>query len=292
MKNRFLSLLILILLGSAQAHAVGDLTSPTVDLENRLVGQDVSMAIWTTVRSTQARNTEISIVFPSGFDLYGLNPGTCQCLFVKATDANGTFSPTEVTVTAGHVMGRTLEVHLPIGAYPGPMYLRIDPSAGLRNPSEPGTRTLVIEDAHANRVASHSFRIMAAATADLDHGTIQGTVLDAAGKAVAGAIVVASSDASVSIEDLELGPGRSDIEPMDGSHEMLMAISGQDGSFSLEAPADSTGSVYYLQANFTVRTDQALLTYKTGTAEVAVNPTENVTQNLPQGALVTSTPLD
>lgn len=284
--------LLTILIGSAQALAAGDFTSPTVDLENRMVGQDVSMAIWSTVRSVQAINTEITIRFPSGFDLLGFSPANCQCLFVKATDGGGSFSPNEVTVTAGHVMGRSLEVHLPTSAHPGPIYLRIDPSAGLHNPSEPGSRTLVLVDANAEGVASHSFRIMDAATADPAQGTIQGTVYDASGKAVAGAIVVASTDAAVSVEDLELGPGRIGIEPMASGQEMLMAISGQEGNFSLQAPASSSGSTYYLQANFTVRTDHALLTYKTGTSEVALVPMENVTRDLPQSSLLLSTPIE
>lgn len=291
MKVRIATLLILA--ATVRTLVAGDFTSPTVDLEHRVVSEDVSMAIWTTVRTTQTANTEINVLFPDGFDLGALNPSSCQCLFVKSTDASGGFSPNEVTVTAGHVWGRSLEVHLPQGAYPGPMYLRIDPSAGLHNPSSPGTRTLVLEDSNAERIASHSFRILAATTtADADHGTIQGTVYDSAGKAVAGAIVVASTDAIASIEDLELGPSLAGVVPMDGGQEMLMAISGQNGEYSLQAPAQAAGSSYYVQANFTVRTPQALLTYRTGSAVVDVNPTTSVTQNLPQSSLVTSTPIN
>lgn len=293
MRALMTALMALLPLMHAPALRAAEFTSPTVDLENRQAGDPASLAVWTTARVHQAGNTEVNIEFPNGFALNGVNPSSCECLFVKVTRADGTFSPNEVTVTAGHVASQRLEVHLPVEAYPGPMYIRVDASSPIVNPSTAGSGTLALLDGQGDPVVSHSFRILAgASTPEPTQGAISGKVLDSAGNGVAGAIVVATTSDSFALADAQLGPAVISAEPMEMDKQVLMAVSGQDGAYSLNAPVGSSGSTYYVQANYTIRTDQALQTFNTPLAPVDVAAAATVTQDLSQASLVSSASLN
>lgn len=287
-------LLLPLLLLTALARA-GMYTAPLVDLDSRLTGTTASMAVWTNARVAVSSNAEVTITFPAGFNLGSFSPATCQCVFMKYTNsASGSFSPSEVTVTAGHLNGQDMEVHLPGDIYPGPLYIRLDPTALVTNPPQAGTLMLVLKDSNDAPVTSRSFRILNSLTdTDPPQAVISGFVRDPAGKPISGAIVVASTTAISSVPNLTFGPGLSGAAAMGAGEEMLMAVSGQNGDYSLTAPYTTAGTSYYVQANYTIRTASNLLTYQTNTATVQVSSANlAVNQDLPQQTQVLSTPLN
>jgi hypothetical protein len=285
-----LTLALSLLAAAAQAAVF---TAPTVDLDERVASQPTSLAIWSTSKGTYTANDELEITFPAGFNLGSINPASCQCLFMKFTSSTGgAFTPNEVTVTAGHRTGQTIEVHVPGTMYPGPWYLRIDPSAGIINPSQAGSTSLVLTDPALNKLASRSFRILSSlAESDPPQGVISGVITDYTGKPVSGAVVVATTGTMPYIPDIAFGPGLTYTAAMAAGEELLVGVTGQNGSYSLTAPYVGAGTYYNVQANYTLRTGSSLLTYQTGSASVQVSAASlTVTQNLAHQGQLLSTP--
>jgi hypothetical protein len=252
---------------------------PFPDIAPTTTGTAASIAIWGTTNVTEAAGNTIAVTFPSGMTVPTINVATCACIFMKLTRTDtganwGTFSPSELTVTAGSQSGSKLTVALPKSMAPGLFYVRFDDSAAIKTPSTGGLLTFLLGDPSSNLLESRSIWVRNAAVTDTAQAEITGTVFDATSPtalAVPGAMVIATTSAApASVVAMEWGPRASTPSAKASTSETICATAGADGKFSLKVPLSLTYNIFVV---FSKLNGSVVETWKTSAVSQVVGAT-------------------
>jgi hypothetical protein len=173
------------------ALAQARLSLPLVDPSTHATGTAVSLPIWSSTDVMLNVSTLVTVRFPSDWTVPAMTAAgftACGCVFTKygmtystATSVTGTFTVSEVTVTAGYTSGQYLYLSLPAAFAPGPFYLRIDDYAAFVNPTSTGLTTLTVSylDMTANASSSTESKAFSIGTYP---GSSPGTNLNSPGQ--------------------------------------------------------------------------------------------------------------
>lgn len=242
---RTLCLLLLIAGSTAHRLQAGNFSMALVDVAPNQVTTTSMIAVWSSTDLSVTAGTPVDVLLPSGFSVpSGLSPSACDCIFLRHTsNAAGAWAGNEVTFTAGTYLGNGhVRLNLPQALFPGKFYIRFDNSAGIANPAEPGMATLALVDPAGNTTLSRGFYIAPSTGGPPALGLISGTVKDSNGKALPGALVLASNYGQYL--PVSVSARRSWVQPMGTTFNAYTAAAGGDGSYSLSLPPGN----YTLQA--------------------------------------------
>lgn len=218
----------------------GQFSMPLVDVSPNEVGRNALYAIWSSTNVSVAANTTIGVIFPPDVVIPGSFNPTAASVFMRYTsNSGGAWTANEVTVTAGSYSGSGsyIALSLPATIYPGKFYVRFDTSANFTNPSVTGTATLAIVDGTGDTVISNGFYIRPTFSASVQVSSISGTVKDSYGKAIPGALVLASSYGNYLPISISARLGW--VQPMSVSQNAISAATGGDGAYNLSVPPGS-----------------------------------------------------
>lgn len=268
---------VLMLALPLQAHA--KLGVPTVDLNVHTTSTNSMLIVWSSTDTSFTAGSTVTLSLPSDWTVPAFNIAACGCVFVKytITGTAGTFTPNEVTVTAGSVSGSNINVTLPQGMDVGPFYIRVDDYAGLLNPPTAGMATLALT-AGNDIVETRPITLLNGV--ENTPGEINGLVTDA-GVPVKGALVIASTDTELldAAPTLTLGPTSGTVTAKPVTLDRLMAVTGSDGRYTLKVPYNGT-TTYNVGALYGTSATGTATNYKSTVAVVSVSSSAPTTVNL------------
>lgn len=237
MALQFLAITAALLLGP-QTVMAAKFSMATVDVAPNQVSANALVAIWSSTSAYVTPNTEVQVTFPPDFTIPGgFNPASCQCVFLRHTSTSaGAWGATEVTFTSGAYTGSggMVALSLPAALYTGKFYIRFDTTANFTNPGYHGMATLSLSDPEGNTTLSRGFYIRPTYTAQVVLGAISGTVMDGNGKALPGALVMASTYSS--FLPISIAARNKWLDPLGTTNNVYSAAVAGDGSYSLSVP--------------------------------------------------------
>jgi hypothetical protein len=289
MKLKALILACLILAGPSALKA--DFSMPMIDVTSSVTNTAASFVIWSSSNVTESAGNTISVVFPKSLTMPAVSISTCACVFMKfSMTPNGTaFTPSEVTVTSGSIIGQRAEVRLPRDVGPGTFYLRFDSSFGMSTPSDAGIFTVLLTESNGNSIESKGAIIRDREITVSATAAITGSVVDG-GTPVGGALVFASTFDALSLSDdfflyQEAGPRGTTItsairmtptakEAL--SYQHLSTFTRSDGTFNMNVPwAFGKTLTYYIYAVFSKKNGSVLETWRSSNS--GTHPSQDVT---------------
>lgn len=231
-------LLPVLLLLARPAWAGAVFSTPFVDVAPNMVSSNALIAVWSATDSYVTKNSQVNIAFPPDLVVpVGLNPATCECIFLKHTSTTaGAWGVNEVTITAGSFVASSqlVSISVPADLHPGKFYIRFDTSANFVTGAGVGLATLSITDPSGNTTLSRGFYIRPTYTATVDLGVISGTVKTSAGKTMAGALVYASNTGS--FMPISLAARRGWLDARGTTANVYTTATFTDGRYSLTVP--------------------------------------------------------
>jgi hypothetical protein len=268
MKRALLGLLLAAAPWGLRAAAF---SMPLVDVEPNQVTVNAMVAVWSATNASVTAGTTVGLIFPPGHLVpAGLDPGACECIFLRHTSTSaGAWAANEVTFTAGTNLGdgSGLLLGLPADLYPGKFYVRLDFLAGMINPAQPGLATLAIVDPAGNTTLSQGYYIAPSSTASTGAalGAVSGTVKDSNGKPLPAALVLASNDGAYL--PVSIAARRQWVAPMSTTANAYSSAAGSDGGYVLNLPPGA----YLLQAQVWRHKDGLLQSAASSEASVTVS---------------------